>query len=162
VNDYRWSLGTLIWLPIGGALLLICIGLAVWLFFVWRRLRQSHETWERNDAGPALGLSALAVVCALTLIGGTAWGMWPYSAEYHQWRTESGTVQQIDSRLLAGQDGPTERYVVTYEDGRQRSCDDTRCAQVGEGDVLTLSCKRAWQWAGSHGYDCNFLEAGAQ
>lgn len=151
MSDYRWSLGTIIWLPIAALLLIILVGVGWWLLHIWRDLNS-------YDRGPALGLGLAALGCALLLVGGTAWGMWPYSGEYHQWRTTTGTVEQIDSRIISsGDSGPTERYVVTFDDGRQRSCDDTRCAQVGEGDELTLACKRAWQWSGTHGYDCNYF-----
>lgn len=150
MENYRWSLGTLIGLPLLALLFLVCLGVGVWLLLIWRGL-------SKYDRGPALTLGILAVFCAVLTAAGTAWGMWPYDGEYHQWRETSGTVQQIDSRFVGADKSTTERFVVTFDDGRQRSCDDTRCAQVEEGDELTLACKRAWQWSGTHGYDCNYV-----
>lgn len=155
MDNYRWSLETLIWMPVAALLTLVCVVAAVLFLMGWRRERKSDRSY--SDAGLFLGSGIVAIVCALMIVGGTAWGMWPYEAEYHQWRETSGVVQDIDSRLLSSSDsGPTERFVVTFEDGEQRSCDDTRCAQVSKGDKLTLACKRRWQWTGTHGYDCNY------
>ena len=153
MDDYRWSLGTLIWLPICALLVAASIA-GIWWAHRWLTREKAKDgpsiTRYVGEARSVLiGLYAAVVL----LVGGTALGMWPYSAEYHQWRDTSGEVQGIDSRLL---NGATERFVVTFTDGRQRSCDDTRCAQVREGDELTLACKRAWQWSGTHGYDCNY------
>jgi len=151
----RWSLGTLIGLPMLGLLLVILIGLTVWMFILWRGERRKRGGY--NEAGAALTLFLLGILAIVSTLGGTAWGMWPYDSEYHQWRETSGTVEAIDSRLVGANKSTTERFVVTFDGGRQRACDDTRCAQVHEGDHLTLICKRAWQWAGEHGYDCNYV-----
>ena len=152
MDDYRWSLGTLIWLPIAALLVIGLVAVGAWLLHV-------RSTLSDYDRTPAAWLAAAALFTALLTAGGTALGMWPYSAEYHQWRETSGTVAEIDSRILSGANGgPTERFVVTFDDGSQRSCDDTRCAQVEEGDELTIACKRLWQWAGTHGYDCNYID----
>lgn len=154
MSDYRWSLGTLIWLPICALLVAACV-VAIWWARRWvnREKAKTGPSCDRYVGEARFALAAAWVIVAL-LIGFTATGMWPYKAEYHQWRDTSGTVQTVDSRLLSG---AVERYVVTFDDGRQRSCDDTRCTQVEVGDYLTLACKRAWQWAGTHGYDCNYV-----
>jgi hypothetical protein len=154
VSGYRWSLGTMIGLP---ASILGCVVLAGCIWLAWRWVVKSRGD-EFGEHGMALGIFGLAVLSLLCAIVGIAWGMWPYDAEYHQWRETSGTVQTIDSRFVGADRSTTERFVVTFDDGRQRSCDDTRCAQVREGDGLTLACKRAWQWAGTHGYDCNYVD----
>jgi hypothetical protein len=152
--DYRWSLGTLIWLPICALLVFACVvGLRYARRWLAREKIKTGPSYDRYVGEARVFMIALAVVLA-GLVGFTAIGMWPYKAEYHQWRDTVGTVETIDSRLLSG---ATERFVVTFDDGRQRSCDDTRCAQVAEGDHLALACKRAWQWAGTHGYDCNYV-----
>jgi type VI protein secretion system component VasK len=148
--SYRWSLGTLIGLPLLVLLAIVC-ALVAWL--LWRHRRRADDF----DRGPATVIAiACALGCAATIVG-TAWGMWPYNAEYHQWRTESGTITQVDSRLIGQNKSTTQRFVVTLDGDRQRSCDDTRCAELRVGDDVTLSCKRAWQYSGSHGYDCNFV-----
>lgn len=151
-ENYRWSLGTLIGMPVGilcGLLLLI----GAVLILVW-----AHRNAEDYDSGIARWTGIGLAFCAVAAFALTLVGMWPLKAEYHQWRETSGAVTEIDSRLLAdGNGGATERFVVTFDGGEQRSCDDTRCSQVEEGDDLVLACKRAWQWSGTHGYDCNYV-----
>jgi hypothetical protein len=146
-----WSLGTLIWLPVAFLVMLILLGFALWMFRKWLS--------ETFDPGVFLGLAIGSLVLTVLLIAGTVIGMYPYQAEYHQWRTESGTVTQVDSRLVSAGDsgGSNERFVVVLDGDRQRSCDDTRCAQVEIGDLLTLSCKRSWQYSGTDGWDCNYV-----
>jgi hypothetical protein len=154
--DYRWSLGVIVGLPVAGLGVILLLLSAWWL----HRYARRHDGDSYSDSGIARGLAWTAIGSILVVIAATAWFMWPYSGEYHQWRTESGTVTQIDSRLLASDTkggGTTQRFVVELDGDRQRSCDDTRCAQVEVGDVLTISCKRAWQYSGTHGYDCNFV-----
>ena len=96
-------------------------------------------------------------VLAAGLVIGAAIGMWPYDAEYHEWRTTSGKVKETNSRLVGAGEGMEQRFVVTFADGRQRACDDTRCSTVKAGDTLTLKCKRAYQWGATPGYDCNWI-----
>lgn len=147
------SLGTIIGLPI---LLILAVGSAVAGLLIWRYRLRADDFDGPFFAGFAIGAWVLAAVLAI----GTAIGMWPYKAEYHAWRTTSGTVKAMDSRLVASGDkgAMTQRFVVTYTDGRQRACDDTRCATVKPGDVLTLNCKRAYQWGATPGWDCNWLD----
>lgn len=151
--NYRWSLGTLIGFPLLIVATIILVILAVLLF-------RKSKTVSLNEDGRILWWCGIVTAfSALCMIVGTAWGMWPYSGEYHQWRETTGVVQRVDSRLLASDTqggGTTQRFVVTFTDGRQRSCDDTRCALVKEQDELTLFCKRAWQWTGTPGYDCTY------
>ena len=150
--NYRWSLGTLIGLPVLIILFAFLIWLGIWL------LRKSKRVLSSSDERPVWWCGIASFICAGLLFLMTLIGMWPYSAEYHQWQETTGVVQKIDSRLLASGDGggTTQRFVVTFTDGRQRSCDDTRCSQVEEQDELTLFCKRAYQWTGTHGYDCTY------
>lgn len=154
MNDYRWSLGTLVGLPFT---ILGCLALAACIWLAWRFVKSTRGD-EYGEHGFALTAFVVAIISLVAAIAGVLWGMWPYSTEYHQWRETSGTVESIDSRFVGADRSTTERFVVTFDDGRQRSCDDTRCAQVKEGDELTLACKRAWQWSGSHGYDCNYVD----
>lgn len=152
MSDYRWSEGTLIGLPILVLTMLSLIWLAWWL------IRKSRTARDSIDRTPLRVLSVVSAGLAGLFVVGTLLGMWPYKAEYHQWRETSGIVAEIDSRLLsAGDNTVNQRFVVTFEDGSQRSCDDTRCAQIEEGDELVITCKREWQWAGTHGYNCNYM-----
>lgn len=144
-----WSLGTLIWLPILALIVLVCVVAAV-------------AAWRADEPGFSIG----AVLVAFVFVGCTALpqiGMYPYKAEYHQWRDVSGTVDKIDRRLISKSDSMEDKFVIRFEDsnGAQFGCDDTRCASVEEGDALTLSCKRAWQYTGTDGYDCRFVSTEA-
>lgn len=152
--DHTWSLGTLVGVPLAilGVLALLALAWLLW------RYATRHAGDEFSESGIAKGFSVAAVVGALIAVFGVVWGEYPYNSEYHQWRTTSGTVTQVGSRLLGEDKSTTQRFVVTLAGVGQRSCDDTRCAEVKVGDHLTLTCKRAWQYAGADGYDCNFVE----
>lgn len=148
-----WSLGTLIAMPVGLALAIAFAIGGVWLI---RSDRNLHPSSADKGLVKWLGIGSLGA--AFISLGATAWGMYPYSAEYHQWRDVSGTVAKIDDRLIGTGDGMETKFVVRFEgSGMQFACDDTRCAQVEPGDALTLSCKRAWQYTGTDGYDCRFV-----
>lgn len=152
-GDTAWSLGVLIWLPIFALLLAVLTATAVLAF----RYHVKHDG-KGSYYGDALWIGIPAVVIAVGLIVGTTWGMYPYRAEYHQWRDVSGQVVSIDNRLIGTGDGMETKFVVRFDgSGQQYGCDDTRCASVREGDHLTLSCKRAWQYTGIDGYDCRFV-----
>lgn len=153
-TDPSWSLGALVWLPVAAVLVLLAVGAGV----IFLMMRADTAPSPYSDRGPLLAFAIISFVTALLLVGGTAWGMYPYSAEYHQWNEVSGTVEQIDRRLIGSGDSMEDKFVVRYaESGDQFACDDTRCAQVREGDTLTLSCKRAWQFTGTDGWDCRFV-----
>lgn len=144
------SLGTLIAFPI---MLVLILATAIGsVLFFWCR-RNENGVVDRDF----LGASAILGAVCLGLIIGTAYGMYPYDAEYHTWRKKSGTVGAVDSRLLGQEKSTTQRFVVTFTDGEQRACDDTRCATVKRGDWLSLRCKRAWQYGATPGYDCNWV-----
>src|SRR5215210_5246360 len=110
MSDYRWSLGTLVGFPV---LVLVCLVLAVVaaLCWVWFRSEMRSQSTMASP-GEALAFAGLATFVFLLIVVLTAVGMWPYKAEYHQWRTTAGTVTDVDSRLLSsGDGGPTERFV---------------------------------------------------
>lgn len=145
------SLGIIIGLPIAGLITLACLIAAAVFFSAGRRTDYDPTELYLGAAG--------CVVGALIVAGITGVAMWPWAGEYHSWRTTSGTVARIDSRLIsAGENaGMNQRFVVTFTDNRQRACDDTRCSTVKIGDRLTLKCKRAYQWGSTPGYDCNWV-----
>lgn len=153
--NYRWSLGTLIGFPLLVLTAILLLVLSIWLIRKSIRLTKQSSA----DATMVFWCGVAASVSVLLVVVGTAWGMWPYKAEYHQWRETSGVVAAIDSRLMSSGDngGTTQRFVVTFEDKRERSCDDTRCATVKVGDILVLECQRQWQYAGTDGYNCNYV-----
>lgn len=100
------------------------------------------------------------VLIALTL-GLTWWGMYPWNTEYHHWIPKSGVVARVDSRLISSGDGsgsPETKFVVMFTgDQQQYGVNDTRAAGVKQGDRLTITCVRTWQYSGTDGYDCNFI-----
>lgn len=156
------SLGVLIGLPAAALLTLVGIGFVI----AGVRLRAKRGTWRTEGPFadfPAWGIAATGVVTVLATLITTGITMWPWSAEYHEWQTVSGTITNINSRLLASDTqggGSTQRFVVQFGgDSNQYSCDDTRCALLHKGDRLTLSCKRAWQYTGTPGYDCNYIDS---
>lgn len=148
-----WSLGVLI----GGPLLTLLVIAFVIGGFAWL-----HAARKDNE-GFFLFLAIMCwVLGGLTVIG-MGVGYYPYGGDYHQYRNVSGTVAKIDSRLIGNSGGGTDTKFVVRFDGSatQFACDDTRCAQVDEGDALTLSCKRTWQYTGTDGYDCRFVKTEA-
>lgn len=147
-GDATWTLGILILLPILiVATLVFLIAGIVWVVSKW-----DLDTFDRV---PGWGMIILAVV----ILGCTALGFYPYKAEYHQYVTKVGTVKSIKSRLLGSSDSFQQKFVAEFTDGRKLGCEDTRCALVKPGDTLIMACKRQWQYAGTDGYDCKFLDS---
>lgn len=157
----RWSLGVLVGLPAAAVGVLVLAGLAVYLWRLWHREPEGRDRYGvSSDRGLFRGGFLVVVALVVVVVVGTGVAEWPWSAEYHRWHTTTGTVTSVSSRLLASDTkdgGTTQRFVVELAGVGERSCDDTRCSLVKAGDVLTLSCKRAWQYAGQHGYDCAYV-----
>lgn len=139
-----WSLGVLIGLPILG---LVALGILAWIVFWF---------WEGDGTGPAVGgIVTLLIVAGVAL---SPLGYYPYKAEYHQWRPQSGVVAEINKRLVASGDGMSEKIVIVYKgSSTEYGCEDTRCALVKVGDSVDLKCKRSWQYASVSGYNCRFV-----
>lgn len=151
------STGLLIGLPVLILAFLVCV--AGILFFWWLG-RTDDRVDAYSDAGLWFVLSGLCGAGALAVVIGSLFGYWPYKTEYHFWKPTSGTVQTVSQRLVSnGDGGMDQRYVVLFTDGRQRSCDDTRCTLVKPGMYLRLKCIRSYQWGGTPGYNCNYVQA---
>lgn len=151
-GESTWSLGVLIGLPVIALILVIGIVVLALAIRAWR----SDDGYASED-GKIIALITSGILVFLVI--GAAVGFYPYKAEYHQWETTTGRVTDVNSRFI-GKDGggSTQRFVATIEGVGERGCDDTRCATVKVGDVLTLTCKREWQFTGTDGYGCNFVE----
>lgn len=156
MGDTYPSLGVLIGLPIAAlftllSLILIAVGI---------RKRIADGEFELDEpAGWLVGIGAGMLVVTLGL---TAVAMWPWSTEYHQWRPVGGTVDVVQSRLISAGDkgGTDQKFVVRFTSSKQEySCEDTRCALLKPGQHLDLSCKRSWQYAGTSGFDCQYVRA---
>lgn len=147
------SLGILIGLPILSVLLAA-------LVFIFIGTRHWAKTADDIDRPLAVGLkwgTAAAVVVTLFV---AALALWPFDWQYHSWQKTTGTIQTMSKRLVStGDKSMEERFVVQFTDGRQRACDDSRCSLLKPGMMLTLRCKRAYQWGATPGYDCNYVEA---
>lgn len=156
VSDPTWSLGVKIGLPIAGVLLLLalvaCVGAAC--LYVIDKRRGGYEP------GFYLVLSAIAGGCAALVVGVAAWAFYPYDSDYHRWQPKHGQITEISSRLLSsGDNGTTQKFVVALDSGGEFACNDTRCSLLHKGDYLSLSCKKAWQFSGTDGWDCNYVDS---
>lgn len=148
VPETTWSIGHYVGIAFA-ILAAVFVVTAIIAVVAALRSKYPEDLWLLTGA-----LVALAIITG----GITAWGNYPYDAEYHQWRGVQGEVTHIDKRLIsAGDKGMSERFVVTIDGVGERGCDDTRCAGVDVGDVLTLVCKREWQFTGTDGYGCNYI-----
>lgn len=147
-----WSLWILIGLPIIGIILTVLITVVV-----LTKRRGWTGSYGLDDAG-LLGLTSLGAIILLIIV--TTCVYFPYEKEYHYWDRKEGTVEEINKRLIGSGDGMEEKFVVRFSGYRQEyGCEDTRCALVAPGDYLALSCIRIWQYSGTDGWDCNFIES---
>jgi hypothetical protein len=157
------SIVSVVLVPLIAASFLL-VGVYCWKrFSLLRKDIQEHgdsmygsKSFDCNTFGVVAGVCfGAVVVCAL----GLWWGMYPWKAEYHQWRPVSGVVETVDSRILpAGESSMEQKFVVRFKGNLQQyGVLDTRAAGVKPGDVLSVACVRRWQWSGAHGFDCNFV-----
>lgn len=147
----RWDTGLVIswWLfgIIGAICVIVMIGGAV-------AYRASGATSSSPAGAFTTGLIGV-VICALAIAA--SW--FPFGAQYNRYVPVAGTVQAISSRILGdGSNSVTQRFVITYTDGRQRACDDTRCSLIRAGDFVTEICERDFQLNNpAEGWNCNFI-----
>jgi hypothetical protein len=162
------TLATVICVPI---LLLALNVAAVWLIRRDRAENAEERTYSAKTGGDfppwydrgdvlfyRLGWIA-TTVATVALLAGTWWGMYPWRAEYHQWRPIEGIVDRVDSRIVpAGDSSVEQKIVVLFRDNPQQyGVLDTRAAGAHPGDRLAITCVRRWQYSGSDGYDCEFV-----
>lgn len=142
----QWKLSFLIGAP-GVALTIIIAAIIIVLI-----VRRSEDDFTTVLFSGVTVLVALVIVVPIFIST-----MFPLSAEYLQWRPVDGKVESIDKRLIGGEGGMSERYVVRI-DGYDvpYSIDDTRAATLREGDDVSLMCTREWQWASNPGYACRW------
>lgn len=147
-----WSLGVLIGGPVAAVFLLASV--AALLLSVRAYHRDQAMDWLD---GPGLGLG-LGIAGIVLVLGISAIAYYPYSHDYHYWSTKTGVVAEVNKRVISHDSGIEQRFVVRFTGSTQEyACDDTRCSLVQKGDRLELSCKRAWQYAGRDGWDCNYI-----
>jgi hypothetical protein len=93
------------------------------------------------------------------------WGMaFTLSDDYHSWNVKAGKVERVSKRLVSdGDQGMQERFVVVIA-GTPYGVDDTRASLVKEGDVISLRCKKEYQWGvprSAQGWGCRWNGATA-
>lgn len=151
-GDSHLSLGVLIGLPI--FIIFIAAFIVAGIFL--RRYSLSDDAY---DPGTVVFAKWVCWGLAGVLVAAAFLGFYPYKAEYHHWQNIDGNVTSTNSRFLAKSSGTDQKFVVTLEGSDQQfGCNDTRCATIEEGDWLEITCKRSFQWFGTPGYDCNFVD----
>lgn len=149
-----WSLGVLIGTPIAIVLFLAFSGLAIYTLHLYRGEVAKRKT--QRYATTTWGLPSIVfAVCALITVVIYAASMWPYHSEFHQWRSVTGTVQQISSRMVSSDKSMSQRYVVVI-DGEPFAVDDTRASLLHKGDKVSLKCKKEYQFQAVSGWACNW------
>lgn len=148
------SIATMIGVPI---ILLVFVGLAVACFVT---AKGENRKAFMNEFWFFTGFGSLFLFLAVVTAAATWWGMYPWKAEYHHWTPKSGVVETVDSRLIGdGNGGMSDKFVVKFQgEDQQYGVLDTRAAGLKAGDTLTITCKREWQYVGTDGYDCNFVD----
>jgi hypothetical protein len=107
-----------------------------------------------REGVPIASGGGVALICVVLMLLVS----FPYDKQYHAYYPVTGTVQQVDKRLLPDGDSMQEKIVVLYEGSSQQfGCEDTRCASVRPGDELSLKCITDWDFQGADGRDCRFV-----
>lgn len=143
-NDGSWSVGVLVGVPVLALIVLFLIGAGIWALY-------------ESEIG--LGIGAIVIALVLVALAFTPLGFYPLKGEYHQWRAVTGSVADVNKRLVSnGDKGMNEKIVVRFKGSElDFGCEDTRCSLAKPGDTLDLKCKRAWQYQSVSGYDCRFI-----
>jgi hypothetical protein len=138
--ETHWSLGVLIGIPVMSLILLALLGVGIFLLIHWN-----------NDRS----FGVIVLIVFVIVLGFTLLAFFPYKAEYHQWRTVEGTIQDIGSRQISDGKAMSTRYVFVI-DGQPYGVDDTRASVAKKGDHVRLSCIKEWQWASVPGWACRW------
>jgi hypothetical protein len=140
-----WSFGLFL-LPVFVLLFIVCVLATLWF------LCGSDPYGDNGLAAFLFAAAAMFILVCCTL------GYYPYQGDYHTWSTKDGTVLQITSRFVGSGDGTQQKYAVQLDDGNVYGCLDTRCSLVKAGDYLKLSCKKAYEFRSTSGWDCRFRD----
>jgi hypothetical protein len=136
-----WTAGTLIGLPLLAVTVIVIVGVTVWL---------------ATAEGPSVLVGGAGVLIVVLLFG--AWGFYPFKKSYHYWTPVTGTVAEVDKRLVRDGEGMSEKVVIRFKDDPQQyGIEDTRAALLRPGAQASLLCKKAHQWGPSvDGFDCRW------
>jgi hypothetical protein len=102
------------------------------------------------------------LVWSAALIGIFIGANYPLDSAYHTYVPITLTVQTNSSRILNdGNSNVSQSFALTDAAGNTYRCDDTRCAPLAKGDVVTLLCQKEYETNGTPGYVCNWGKLGA-
>lgn len=142
------TLGTYIGIPVT---VLILTTLALLLVKAIRWGADYYDEELRRIA--VVGIVASIVATVGVFIG--AW--WPFDMDYHRWHEKAGPVETAERRLLGGESGMSEVFVIKFaDDPTLYRCDDTRCALAKPGKEIRLLCKPVWEYAAVDGWACRY------
>lgn len=141
------TIGLLVGLPLALGFIASMLAVTTWAWVT------AGEGWQGEDKRLA---GWVTLVLAILVTAFTAFAMWPFKHDYHFWQDVSGQVERVDRRLVSVGEGSMEEKVVVVVDGQPYGVRDTRAALLKKGDHVDLRCKRAYQWASTHGWDCRW------
>lgn len=157
-------MGAIIGTIVAGILFILAAVAFIAGMYFWRSERRPRKAdangyYRRGyDGSDGMWLAFWSAVVAVIVLGVYAFAMFPFGAEYHQWRSTSGVVESVASRQVSdGDSGMQTKFVIKYRDGGERGCTDTRCSLVQPGDEVELKCRKVWQWQATPGFDCNWV-----
>lgn len=144
----QWTLAVKVGLPVICVLGLFLIAAAIWMIYAFA----TFSRWSMLATVP-VSLLFLGGAVVLALIA-----YWPLHAEYHQYRTVTGQVEQVSSRFVGSGDGTDQKFVVQLKGMPQPyGVKDTRAALLKPGDDVTLRCIRIYDYGSNNaGYDCKW------
>lgn len=149
------------WLAVSMSIIFTILFTGIMVYLMRYRARGSSDyvngryIYPSNIPESDIGLvrAIAAVILIVFWIGGTILAYAPFDKDYYGWHRIEGSVAVVNSRILY----QTEKFVVTI-DGTQYGCNDTRCANIQVGDYVVLNCTVDWDWNGTDGWDCKYIE----
>lgn len=155
----QWTLGVLVGLPFAilGALILLA-GVVLFVVLAVGSREDSSEIVPWSPRTSRILAAAGIFVLLLGYLAGIGWGYWPWQAAYHQYRTVTGTVATVSSRIVGGDRSVNQKFVITLTSGPQQyGVNDTRAALLHPGDPVALRCIRVYSYGSNNaGYDCQW------
>jgi hypothetical protein len=118
--------------------------------------------WLNTDWIYKAASIGIAVLLSLLTYGIFVWAAWPpYAMQYHTYQPTTITVDRIANRFISdGNKSVNQRIVIATSSGALYGCDDTRCATLEKGQVVTLLCTQEWQGNANAGEVCNWGKLG--
>lgn len=149
----QWNTGLEVWFWIAIVLLAI---VAIWFTI------SMFVMFTGDEYGGGAISAFIAAVVGIIVIGVSVFVFWPpFQTKYYKYYPVTGAVQNTpQSRFLSdGSGGTSQNYLIVIR-GQDYRCDDTRCAQLKKGTVVTLMCAPSWAANGMPGWTCNWGKLG--